>query len=508
MDTPSPEAVDTDVDDDGWPIGDDCDDTDSSVHPDATELCNGVDDDCDGEIDEEAADGTLWFRDEDADGYGGEVTTVSCDPASGWLALDGDCDDTQPTVFPGAEELCDSFDTDCDPSTVEDGMLSADGVAISSVEEGLDAEMMVICAGTWPVNLELDHDMFLYAPAGPDLTVLEAASPGAVLRVTEGAEVNLLGFEIRGGTASGIDGTDAGELTLDFCRVTGNSGESGGGVKGPLVGTLLMRTSEVVGNAATTGGGVYLQGGELALVDTLIEGNSAEAGGGLALQDVLEAEADDGSIIADNTASNGGGVHLTNAVLSGPVRVENNLASEAGGGVWANYGAIDGAQISGNSAAEGGGLRLGSVCDLFSATVEYNLAEQGGGLHVTTAADIIDVVIRGNEAGFGAGILTRTGVLLQSVTIEQNIATDAGGGLAIEQGVGIIELVDTVFHRNSATTGGGAWLDMGRLVCEPCDWGADADDNLPEDIWLDPVGAFNFGTEVSFDCDGNAGTCE
>ncbi len=80
------------------PSSDDCDDTDPTVGPPS-----------------------LWFADEDRDGFGaGEpiAPTPTCDPPSplaqpDWIGLD--CDDGEPTTFPGAEEICeDGIDQDCD----------------------------------------------------------------------------------------------------------------------------------------------------------------------------------------------------------------------------------------------------------------------------------------------------------------------------------------------------------------------------------------------------------
>ena len=102
----------------------DCDDTSADAHPGADELCNGADDDCDGTIDEDGIDGSPWYTDEDGDDYGVGEATYACDAPDGMTDLLGDCDDDEPRVHPGAGELCNGRDDDCD-GTVDDDAVDA-----------------------------------------------------------------------------------------------------------------------------------------------------------------------------------------------------------------------------------------------------------------------------------------------------------------------------------------------------------------------------------------------
>lgn len=104
-----------DADADGYDETLDCDDGDPGVHPAADELCDGVDQDCDGETDEHPIDATVWYRDLDGDGYGDPaVWTQACDASAGRIADGTDCDDSDELVHPGAEERCNGVDDDCD----------------------------------------------------------------------------------------------------------------------------------------------------------------------------------------------------------------------------------------------------------------------------------------------------------------------------------------------------------------------------------------------------------
>ena len=92
----------------------DCDDTNNNVFPGAPEQCDGLDNDCDTQIDE-GLTGTPFYADTDGDGFGDASNFVTaCVPPTGYVADNTDCDDTNNTIYPGATELCDALDNDCD----------------------------------------------------------------------------------------------------------------------------------------------------------------------------------------------------------------------------------------------------------------------------------------------------------------------------------------------------------------------------------------------------------
>ncbi len=121
--------------------GGDCDDANSAVAPGLLEVCDGVDNDCDGLADDDDPAVTMllsWYEDGDGDGVGDGPATMACIGPSGSVDTTGDCDDDDPAIVPGADEVCDSIDNDCDglvddADTVDEGTvwyedLDGDGV--------------------------------------------------------------------------------------------------------------------------------------------------------------------------------------------------------------------------------------------------------------------------------------------------------------------------------------------------------------------------------------------
>ena len=173
-----------DTDGDGYRICDipaDCDDSDANVFPNAVELCNGADTDCNGFIDDGVG---LEFADSDGDG---------------WSLCNEDCDDDDFTVNPGVDEACDGVDNDCN-GLIDEG-LDLDGDGIPGAHPGCLAEFGAVdcddndpnlfpgapelcdgldndCDGQLDENLDFDSDGF--SSCQGDCASLDAAiNPGA-----------------------------------------------------------------------------------------------------------------------------------------------------------------------------------------------------------------------------------------------------------------------------------------------------------------------------------------
>lgn len=130
----------------------DCDDLTASTHEGAAEQCNGVDDNCDGQTDEEGAKGcTPHYLDDDGDGYGQTaISKCLCAGTKGWAPKPGDCNDLNPKIHPDAEEVCDFVDNDCDGAVDEAGASDCNPFFLDQDGDGwgLSEKVKCLCGPT------------------------------------------------------------------------------------------------------------------------------------------------------------------------------------------------------------------------------------------------------------------------------------------------------------------------------------------------------------------------
>ncbi|MEL6346094.1 MAG: putative metal-binding motif-containing protein [Myxococcota bacterium] len=404
----------TDADEDGFDTRVDCDDDDPAIHPGAIEICDEVDNNCDGDID--GGTGLTVFIDDDEDGYGDRASpAVSCEIPFGHAAERGDCDDHNPAVFPGADERCNNVDDDCDGGVDEDPVDSAawyedpdgDGFGDPATEQrGCHLPRGVATFGG-------DCD-----ESDPEI------NPGAFER------------------CNGLD-DDCDPLTTEDSVVTFESYLSDEAIDlTPIFqsGSSLFPARYV----NTEPGEMRLCGGKwYAGIETVADLDIRGVGG--ASFNELDANGRFPTLVIRDA-------------VGGDVQVSVNGITLRRGD--AQNGGQDGYRRSGGNLFCQGAARL----TLNDVVVIEGRAESGGGMYIEDCPTrIADSTIRRNRAVYGAGInlYGDEDVVIERTTIAENDATTTGGGMYLSTRAGKVrvEMIDTVFDTNTANfQGSGAYL--------------------------------------------------
>ena len=477
----------------GAPPGETTTDPSTACAP-SPERCDGVDNDCDGLVDDEdddVTDASTWFPDADGDGFGHDGgQTVSCARPSTTVALvavGGDCNDTDASVHPGALELCNRVDDDCDAATPDEGVawqpaetgsfldLTADFAAGTPGKPhdflGLIDGTLHVCPGTWFATLRqgnTDPALAVVGPGGSSVTVLD----GGV------HENGLTGWVSQG-----------------FSRIEGITFRNGAeGIRGSEL-ELSDVVIEHVGLGTSEAWAIWAQGATASLTDVVVQdvtgpaiaaffdsNESVEVRGlrmhgehamGLFLADVRDAA------IRDLDLDGNRGTGLT---------VYNGGAAHEGSETTVE---VESCRLVGHDAPSGGGLlALGRgapvAVTLRECEVSNNVADLwGGGASLEGHADLhlIDTVFANNVAPRGGALRAWDGTDPSMIPAHHVTctATEAGtygfvSNLATEVGGGAIELDSTVW--------GDTRDALSSVTASACDFGTQGggDDNAPVDI--------------------------
>ncbi len=506
-----------DLDGDGLTTCDgDCDDGDDTVYPNAAELCDGVDNDCDGAPagDEVDGDGDSYMvcdgDCDDADAAVHPAETEVCDgldndcsgspgtdevdaDADSYMVCDGDCDDSNPDANPGQAETCDGIDTDCS------GAADADEVDV-------DGDSWMVCEGdcddaasdVFPGQVEIqcdsiDNDCDASTVDDPDLDgdgagLCEDCDDGdAALNLDDGdgdgwdtcagdcddadADVNPGAVEVEcdgvDQDCNGVDPVCSGcehDVPTDFATIQAAIDAAIDGE------TICVDPGTYLENINFNGTSVYITGVDGAAA-TIIDGDGLGTTVTIASGETSDAGME-GFTITGGNATEGGGLYIAGSaspVLTGLVITDNS--ADFGGGLMLKANAlvtISASEISGNEATtSGGGIYADVDSYVLLEEVDFSGNEAvnnvGGGIQVQISeADIVDCDFVGNTAASnGGGIHTHEAtVSVEGGTVSGNTAEFGAGVFTGDDSVVQMDGV-TITGNDADASGGGLYVDTG-----------------------------------------------
>ena len=467
----------------------DCNDDDDTFHPEADEICDELDQDCDGIDDNEPVDGTTWYLDDDGDSYGDpDDTFMACSQPHDYVENDDDCDDSLGLVNPGADEICNEIDDDCDGVIDEDEAIDAstwyldddgDGYGLSDTttvaceQPSGYAEEPGDCDDAEPeVNpghveycdgIDNNCDGTLDNSSGVTFTDLSGVSTDLTSAFRAGSFSSPYDYELADdGTLTFCDGQFYTHITISATQAELL------GLYGSASTVLSAASSDRVVTAGSSTTTVSLEGLDLTL--GYVEGSGGGFYGeasGLALT-VTDC------IFSANDATDGGGIYAAGGTVD-----------------------ISGTSFLLNEASDDGGalIATSSSVSVSDSSFTTNTASSGGALYLDTVSlDLSETLLQGNESS-------------QRV---YDITKDQGGGGAValiaSRMVCTASSTSTagVLANEAVARGGGVFLGSGSsLESAACDWGADSssDDNDPEDVYVaGTTGSYDYGDDASFTC--------
>ena len=389
----------------------DCDDTNATAFPGGTEVCDGADNDCNGTVDDNPADGDTWYTDSDLDGFGDPLApVVACDQPAGTVTNTLDCADTDPREPVIADALngnTGGAGTVSDPvASLQEAIFMATGCVIAqpgTYTEAIDfgGRSLTVTGLEGAMSTTIDPGT---SPCGVG-SPLSCVSAVTIASNTN-ASPTLQGFTIRGGSGASFYSS-----TSTTCADSAPSHEGQN--------TCTVHLYEYCG------GGIRIEGDDPHLVDLAIVDN--------VLPDFTQQSS--GSFEQIWRYSYGGGICVQGGVVS-----------------------LEGVTIGNNQADTGGGIYAtsGSVLTLSQVDLSTNIASDGGGVFLDGAdLSATNALLACNQADVdGGGVFTAGGtVSLTNVSLYGNacsISGDARGSELFQQGSGTVQLNNTVVQATSS----------------------------------------------------------
>lgn len=233
----------------------DCDDANNAINPAAAEVCDGLDNNCDG-FDDNGVTFVDYYIDADLDGFGiGNAIAFCINPGLGYSILDGDCDDLESTVYPNATEICDGIDNDCD-GTEDEGLVFNDYYVDADGDNFGTGNAVPFCQnpgiGYAIVNNDCDD-------TNPN------AYPGATEIANNGTDENCdgtdnyIGIEENGNTTISVHpNPSTGLFTIDLGENAINASITCTDLNGKIIYTETLSSSSTVIDLSLVQNGTYL----------------------------------------------------------------------------------------------------------------------------------------------------------------------------------------------------------------------------------------------------------
>jgi hypothetical protein len=294
----------------------DCDDQNADVYRDAVEICDGLDNDCNGSIDDVSfgegevfGDEILLYPDADGDGYGdasypGKIICSEMVDGTPYVEDNRDCYDDDPSVNPAMDEICrNGVDDNCSGAENEECPpmelnVPADyGTIQDAIDIAADGDTLMVAAGTYNENIDFKgKPVTLRSVSGPQTTVIDGktsrwrSKPALAFHTCAEGPAEVDGFTITNGfsgiSVGGKDSCDQ-SVSIKNCLVIDNGTETysagmqtkGGGILIAHDWAALISNCVVADNHAHLGGGLYVDGSAQIVNSTIVDNFASYSGG-------------------------------------------------------------------------------------------------------------------------------------------------------------------------------------------------------------------------------------